>query len=55
MVSIMPGIETRAPLRTDTSSGFAGFPKPLPVRRSSSRIAARISAGSPSGRRRPAS
>ncbi len=31
-VSIMPGIEARAPERTDTSSGFAGSPKLLPVR-----------------------
>ena len=30
MVSIMPGIETRAPLRTETSSGSAAAPKRLP-------------------------
>ena len=26
----MPGIEARAPERTETSSGFSGSPKPLP-------------------------
>ncbi len=30
-VSIMPGIEARAPERTDTSSGFSGSPKVLPA------------------------
>ena len=27
----MPGIEARAPERTETKSGFFGSPKPLPV------------------------
>jgi hypothetical protein len=27
----MPGIEARAPERTETSSGFFSSPKPLPV------------------------
>ena len=30
-VSIMPGIEARAPERTETSSGLAGSPKTWPV------------------------
>jgi hypothetical protein len=30
-VSIMPGIETRAPERTETSSGSAGSPNFLPT------------------------
>ena len=35
-MSIIPGIENLAPERTLTSSGLAGSPKPLPVRRSTS-------------------
>jgi hypothetical protein len=31
MVSIMPGIESRAPDRTETSSGFFRSPNVLPV------------------------
>ena len=31
MVSIMPGIESRAPERTETSSGFFRSPNFLPV------------------------
>ncbi len=31
MVSIMPGIDARAPERTDTSSGCSGSPKRLPT------------------------
>ena len=31
MVSIMPGIEARAPERTDTSRGFSRSPNFLPV------------------------
>jgi hypothetical protein len=31
MVSIMPGIEARAPERTDSSSGSAASPKRLPI------------------------
>ena len=38
-MSIIPGIENFAPERTLTSSGLAASPKPLPVRRSTSRIA----------------
>ena len=34
IVSIIPGIETAAPERTDTSSGSSGSPKRLPVRSS---------------------
>jgi hypothetical protein len=30
-VSIIPGIETRAPERTETSSGRCGSPKPTPI------------------------
>ncbi len=40
MVSIMPGIDICAPDRTDTSSGFLGSPKPLPVSFSTFLIAA---------------
>ena len=39
-VSIMPGIEARAPERTETSSGFDGSPNFLPVACSVSAIAA---------------
>ena len=35
IVSIIPGIETGAPERTETSSGFAGSPSRLPVASSS--------------------
>ena len=35
-VSIMPGMENLAPERTDTRSGFAGSPKPLPEMASTS-------------------
>ena len=31
MVSIIPGIETAAPERTETSSGFSPSPKCFPV------------------------
>jgi hypothetical protein len=30
-VSIIPGIEARAPDRTDTNSGFSGSPKLAPI------------------------
>ena len=30
-VSIIPGIETRAPERTETRSGLAASPKPFPA------------------------
>ena len=39
-MSIIPGIENLAPERTETSSGLAGSPKPLPVRSSTSFTAA---------------
>ena len=48
-VSIIPGIENLAPERTDTSSGFFASPKPLPDRRSTSRIASRTSSHRPAG------
>ena len=37
MVSIIPGIDTGAPERTETSSGSAASPKRLPVAPSSRR------------------
>ena len=47
MVSIMPGMEARAPERTETSSGFSLSPNFLPTRFSSlvrySKISASIS------------
>ena len=49
MVSIMPGIDIAEPERTDTSSGFAAAPKPLPVFFSSSAMLARTSAIRPAG------
>ena len=51
-MSIIPGIETAAPERTETSSGSAGSPKRLPVRSSSRRTCSAISSSSPSGRSR---
>jgi hypothetical protein len=52
-VSIMPGIESRAPLRTDTSSGSSGSPSRRPARASSRAIASSTAAASPSGLARP--
>ena len=49
MVSIIPGIETRPPLRTDTSSGFSASPKRRPVASSSCVMARSTSSRSPSG------
>ena len=43
-VSIMPGIDERAPERTDTSSGSAGSPNRLPMICSTLAIAAFASA-----------
>ena len=43
MVSIMPGIESRAPERTETSSGFFRSPNFLPVCCSSEAIPLSIS------------
>src|SRR5271166_3819225 len=48
-VSIMPGIDTGAPERTDTSSGFGPAPKRRPVRSSSQTTAAAISSSRPGG------
>ena len=42
MVSIMPGIESRAPERTETSSGSFGSPNFLPVCFSSAAMPASI-------------
>ena len=50
IVSIIPGIETAAPERTDTSSGSSGSPKRLPARSSSRAMCSAISSSSPSGR-----
>jgi hypothetical protein len=44
MVSIMPGIEARAPERTDSSSGSAALPKRLPICCSTKATPARTSA-----------
>ena len=45
----MPGIETRAPERTETRSGFCVLPKPFPVSFSTCFMAAAISRSSPFG------
>ncbi len=42
-VSIIPGIETAAPLRTETSSGAVVSPKPFPVADSRRRMFAATS------------
>ena len=39
-MSIIPGMETRAPERTETSSGSSGLPKRFPVSASTLRSAA---------------
>jgi hypothetical protein len=49
IVSIIPGIETAAPERTDTSSGFDASPKPFPVRSSSAAMCLSTSSSSPTG------
>ena len=49
MVSIMPGIEARAPERTETSSAFDGSPNLAPTCFSMRAIIPRISASSPLG------
>jgi hypothetical protein len=54
-VSIMPGMDTRAPERTDTSSGLAGSPKRLPTASSTRASASATSARSSSGYRLPCS
>ena len=48
-MSIIPGIESRAPLRTETSSGSSGSPSALPARSSRRASASSIAAPSPSG------
>ena len=53
-MSIIPGIETAAPERTDTSSGSSWSPKRLPAFASSAAMCSAISASSPSGRVFPA-
>ena len=49
MVSIMPGIEARAPERTLRSSGSPESPKRLPVSASSAFSAASTCSSTPSG------
>jgi hypothetical protein len=49
IVSIIPGIDTAAPERTDTSSGAPASPKRLPVLRSRRRRLRSISSRRPSG------
>ena len=49
MVSIIPGIETGAPERTDTSRGVGPPPKRRPVRASRSAMAARDLGRQPDG------
>ena len=51
-MSIIPGIDSRAPERTETSSGSSGSPSRLPARSSSVRSASATSSASPSGSRR---
>ena len=53
-MSIIPGIETAAPDRTDTSSGSSLEPKRLPVASSSLRTCSSTSSASPSGSSRTA-
>ena len=49
MVSIIPGMEMRAPDRTDTSSGLVVEPNWWPMAFSSSAIRSRMVPASPSG------
>ena len=49
IVSIIPGIDTGAPERTETSSGSAGSPNRRPVVASTSAIRSRSSASRPAG------
>ena len=53
IVSIIPGIETAAPERTETSSGSRGSPKRLPMRSSSRSTWTSTSSSSPSGNAPP--
>ena len=48
-MSIIPGIDTGAPERTETSSGSAGSPNRRPVAASTSAIRSRSSASRPAG------
>jgi hypothetical protein len=48
-VSIIPGIESRAPLRTETSSGSRGSPRRVPARSSKRASASSTASASPSG------
>jgi hypothetical protein len=50
IVSIIPGIDTAAPERTDTRSGSSGSPNRLPVVFSSLTKCSSISSSSPSGK-----
>ena len=52
-VSIMPGIDTAAPERTETRSGFDEEPKILPVSRSTLQIAFAVASPKPLGIRAP--
>jgi hypothetical protein len=54
-VSIIPGIEARAPERTETSSGSAAEPKTLPVVDSMWAMPSATSARSESGKLCPSS
>ena len=54
IVSIIPGIDTAAPERTETSSGSWGSPNRLPAFSSSRSTWPRTSSSSPSGIRLPA-
>ena len=49
MVSIMPGIDARAPERTETSSGFSGSPNRRPTAFSTRASAAGTCSFSPGG------
>ena len=54
MVSIIPGIEKRAPERQETSNGFSMLPNFFPVWLSSAAIASSAWSQRPSGKRSPA-
>ena len=48
-VSIIPGIDARAPERTETSNGFAGSPNRMPIERSTFFKACNASSQRPGG------
>ena len=54
MVSIIPGIETTAPDRTETSKGRSAAPSRRPVRSSSRASPSAICSANPSGQEPPA-